>query len=149
MAGFHTIDELPPDLSGKRALVRVDFNVPMNSGMVSDDTRLRAAIPTIRDLRARNAAVVLLSHFGRPDGKAVPEMSLQPILQPLSQLLGLRVKFCEDLEHPSRCTEKLAAGDVLLLMFGAIATLFATRGVKIKPDPENKPPSDQGGQPMV
>jgi len=115
MAGFHTIDELPPDLGGKRALVRVDFNVPMNSGMVSDDTRLRAAIPTIRDLRARNAVVVLLSHFGRPEGKVVPAMSLQPILQPLSQLLGLRIQFCEDLEHPSRCTENLSAGDVLLL----------------------------------
>ncbi|HLQ93805.1 MAG TPA: phosphoglycerate kinase, partial [Xanthobacteraceae bacterium] len=115
MAGFHTIDELPPDLGGKRALVRVDFNVPMNSGMVSDDTRLRAAIPTIRDLRARNAVVVLLSHFGRPEGKVVPAMSLQPILQPLSQLLGLRIQFCEDLEHPSRCTENLEAGDVLLL----------------------------------
>src|SRR6266446_3216819 len=115
MAGFHTIDELPPDLGGKRALVRVDFNVPMSSGMVSDDTRLRAAIPTIRDMRARNAVVVLLSHFGRPDGKVVPAMSLQSILQPLSQLLGLRVQFCEDLEHPSRCTENLLAGDVLLL----------------------------------
>ena len=74
---FQTLDDV--SLAGVRALVRVDFNVPMADGVVTDDTRLRAAVPTIEKLRAGGAKVILLAHFDRPKGKWVPEMSLAPI----------------------------------------------------------------------
>jgi phosphoglycerate kinase len=76
MSSFRTLDELPPDTAGKTALVRVDFNVPMEDGRVTDDTRLRAAGPTIAKLRSAGARIVLLAHFDRPKGKVVPSMSL-------------------------------------------------------------------------
>ena len=84
------------DLSGKRVLVRVDFNVPMDAGKVTDDTRLRAALPTIRFLSAKGARVVLIAHFDRPKGKRVPEMSLSPVVEPLSALLEQPVTFADD-----------------------------------------------------
>ncbi len=115
MSSFRTLDDLPTDLAGNAALVRVDFNVPMNDGKIADDTRLRAAIPTIRDLQAKNAAVVLMSHFDRPKGKVVPAMSLRPLVEPLSKLLGKEVAFSDDLDHPYRAAEYVKAGGVLLL----------------------------------
>ncbi|OIQ63574.1 phosphoglycerate kinase [mine drainage metagenome] len=95
---FRTLDDA--DLSGKRALVRVDFNVPMHEGEVSDDTRLRAALPTIAKLRAGGAKVILLAHFDRPKGKVVPEMSLAPIAPALAKVLGLPVAFAADCVGP-------------------------------------------------
>ena len=83
---FQTLDQA--DLQGKRALVRVDFNVPMEDGQVTDDTRLRAAVPTIEKLRQGGAKVILLAHFDRPKGKPVPSMSLKPIVEPLAKVLG-------------------------------------------------------------
>src|SRR3990167_1671702 len=112
---FRTLDDLSADMGGDVALVRVDFNVPMANGQVSDDTRLRAALPTIAKLRSKNAAVLLMAHFDRPKGKRVPEMSLRPIVKPLSDLLGLPVQFCEDLDWPAQFAENLAPGDVMLL----------------------------------
>src|SRR4029079_10955080 len=91
---FKTLDDA--DLSGKRALVRVDFNVPMEDGRVSDDTRLRAAKPTVDKLRAGGARTILIAHFDRPKGKVVPSMSLKPIVEPLSKVLGVPVAFAED-----------------------------------------------------
>lgn len=91
---FRTLDGA--DLSGKTALVRVDFNVPMDDGQVSDDTRLRAALPTISKLSAAGARTVLLAHFDRPKGKRVPEMSLRPVVEPLAALLGKPVAFADD-----------------------------------------------------
>ncbi|OGR20745.1 MAG: phosphoglycerate kinase, partial [Deltaproteobacteria bacterium RIFOXYD2_FULL_66_9] len=92
---IRTIDQL--DLSGKRTLIRVDFNVPMDkSGNVTDDTRLQAAIPTIRLAIERGAKTILLSHLGRPKGKRLPEMSLAPVAPRLSRLLGRPVSFAED-----------------------------------------------------
>src|SRR3954468_16466998 len=88
------------DLSGKRALVRVDFNLPMDEGRVTDDTRLRAALPTIHFLSERGAKVVLLAHFDRPKGKRVPEMSLKPVVQPLSALIEQPVAFADDCVGP-------------------------------------------------
>ena len=89
-----TIDDI--NLEGKRALVRVDFNVPLEGGKVSDDTRLKASIPTIQKLVKLKAKVILMSHLGRPKGKPNPEFSLKPVAFRLSQLMGLPVKFAED-----------------------------------------------------
>jgi len=98
------------DLSGRRALVRVDFNVPMADGKVSDDTRLRAALPTIAKLREGGAAAVLVSHFDRPKGKRVPSMSLEPLVGPLSDLLGTQVVFANDCIGPAAAQAVEAAG---------------------------------------
>ena len=118
--GFRTLDKA--DLQGKRALVRVDFNVPMADGpdgvrVVSDDTRLRSALPTIHKLQAKGAKVVLLAHFDRPKGKRVPAMSLKPVVQPLADLLGQPVAFAEDCVGPvaEAAVEALQPGGVLLL----------------------------------
>src|SRR5262245_31658920 len=102
MSQFRTLDDLPANVDGNAALVRVDFNVPMKDGKVTDDTRLRAAIPTIKNLQSKNAAVILLAHFDRPKGKVVPSMSLKPLIEPLSSLLGTKVEFADNLDHPSR-----------------------------------------------
>ncbi len=78
-------------LDGQRALVRVDFNVPLKDGIVSDDTRLRAALPTIQYLREKGARVVLLSHLGRPKGGPDPSFSLKVLVRPFEALLGAPV----------------------------------------------------------
>ena len=91
---FRTLDDA--NAAGKTALVRVDFNVPMQDGRVSDDTRLRAALPTIAKLRDQGAKVVLLAHFDRPKGERVPSMSLRPVVEPLEKLLGAPVRFGDD-----------------------------------------------------
>ncbi|HEX5380526.1 MAG TPA: phosphoglycerate kinase [Phenylobacterium sp.] len=112
---FRTLDDA--DLSGKRALVRVDFNVPMHEGQVSDDTRLRAAVPTIEKLRKGGAKVVLLAHFDRPKGKVVPSMSLAPIVPALAEVLGHPVAFAPDCvgQAAADAVAALKPGDVLLL----------------------------------
>ncbi|HKR87249.1 MAG TPA: phosphoglycerate kinase [Phenylobacterium sp.] len=112
---FKTLDDA--DLQGKRALVRVDFNVPMADGRVSDDTRLKAALPTIDKLRKGEAKVILLAHFDRPKGKRVPEMSLKPVVEPLARLLGAPVAFADDCvgEPAKAAIDAMKPGDVLLL----------------------------------
>ncbi len=92
---FRTLDDAP-SLAGKTALVRVDFNVPMEDGKVTEDTRLRVALPTINRLRDAGAKVVLLAHFDRPKGKVTPSMSLQPVVDDLEHLLGAPVRFATD-----------------------------------------------------
>ena len=113
---FRTLDDLKIT-PGLRALVRVDFNVPMEDGKVSDDTRLRSALPTIRDLTAAGAKVILIAHFDRPKGKRVPEMSLKPIVAPLAALLGGPVAFADDcIGHQAEdAVAALTNGGVLLL----------------------------------
>lgn len=95
MTAFKRISDMG-SLNGVVALVRVDLNVPMANGKVTDDTRIRAALPTIQALLTKGAKVVLLSHFGRPQGKVNPEMSLRPLVAPLEQALGETVAFGED-----------------------------------------------------
>src|ERR1700755_2619972 len=95
---FQTLDDA--DLKGKRALVRVDFNVPMEAGRVSDDTRLRAALPTIHFLSEKGAKVILIAHLDRPRGKGVAEMTLKPLVEPLSKLLEQPVAFADDCIGP-------------------------------------------------
>jgi phosphoglycerate kinase len=112
---FKTIDSI--DVSGKRVLVRVDLNVPMKNGKVTDATRIERAAPTLSELAAKGAKVIVLSHFGRPDGKRVPEMSLKPLVEPLSQALGKPVAFAEDCVGPlaEEAVRVLKPGEVLLL----------------------------------
>ena len=98
--GFRTLDELPADLTGKRVLVRVDLNVPMDGASVSDDTRLRALLPTVLELSGKGALVLLLSHFGRPKGEVRPDMSTAQLVMPLARLTGRSVRFIEDCQGP-------------------------------------------------
>ena len=100
MAAFKTLDDLPPDLTGKRVLVRVDLNVPMEGASVTDDTRLRAMLPTVLELADRGAIILLLSHFGRPKGQNRPDMSTAQLVRPLTLLSGRSVRFIEDCQGP-------------------------------------------------
>ena len=116
MADIKTIDEL--DAAGKRALVRVDFNVPVKDGAVTDDTRIRAALPTIEKLVAQGARVVLMSHLGRPAGEGFEEaFTLRPAAQKLSELLGKPVVFATDTvgDDARAKAASLRDGDVLVL----------------------------------
>ncbi len=106
------------DVQGKRVFVRVDFNVPFDDfGRVADDTRIRAAIPTITHLTGRGARVILASHLGRPKGQPNPKYSLKPVADRLAHLLGQPVAFAEDCVGPAaqKAVEALAPGGVLVL----------------------------------
>ena len=115
MAAFRTLKDLDP--AGQRVLVRVDFNVPMRDGVVTDATRIERALPTIRALSERGARVILLSHFGRPKGERRAELSLAPVAAALEAALGAPVAFAEDCIGPAaeKAVAGLAEGGVLLL----------------------------------
>ncbi len=110
-----TVDDL--DVRGKRVLMRVDFNVPLKGGKVSDETRIRAALPTIRKIVGDGGKLILMSHLGRPKGAPVPDMSLAPCAEALGRLLGKPVAFAADCVGPSAesAAARLAPGEVLLL----------------------------------
>ncbi|MEZ5894395.1 MAG: phosphoglycerate kinase [Parvularculaceae bacterium] len=112
MARYRTIDDL--DVAGKRVMVRVDFNVPMKDGAVTDATRIERALPTIKELSKKGAKVILLSHFGRPKGAPDPEMSLKPLAKALEKFLGGAVEFADDcIGEPAKKTVKnMLDGDV-------------------------------------
>ena len=105
------------DLKGKRVFVRVDFNVPLAGGKVTDDTRIRESLPTIKHAREKGARILLASHLGRPKGKRNPEMSLRPAAERLSELLGSPVAFADDCigDEPQKKSAALKDGEVLLL----------------------------------
>ncbi|KPH58658.1 phosphoglycerate kinase [Novosphingobium sp. ST904] len=131
MSAFKTLDDLG-DVTGKVALVRVDLNLPMNDGVVTDDTRIRAAVPTVLELAEKGAKVLLLAHFGRPKGDRVPSMSLSMVVGAVEKVLGKEVMFVPEI-----------AGDVVkqtvgILRAGDIAILENTRFWKgeEKNDPE-------------
>jgi phosphoglycerate kinase len=104
------------DVDGKRVLLRVDFNVPLKDGEVADDTRIRAALPTLEELRRRGAALVLVSHLGRPKDRE-PELSMAPVAARLSKLLGVEAKLAPGVvgDDVRAAAEALQPGDVLLL----------------------------------
>ena len=110
-----TIDDL--HLKGKKVLVRVDFNVPIESGKVADDTRIREALPTIRKIIADGGKAILMSHLGRPKGGFDPKYSLKPVAEHLSTLLGMSVKFAPDCvgDEVRKMVDELKEGEVLLL----------------------------------
>jgi len=113
--GWKTIDDM--DLNGKTVLTRVDINVPVDDGKVTDDTRIRRIVPTIKDIVAAGGKPVLMAHFGRPKGERVPEMSLGILVDALSEAFGLPVYFAEDcIGAPAKqAVEALEVGQVLLL----------------------------------
>ena len=117
---FKTLDDMG-DISGKAVLVREDLNVPMHEGSVSDDTRLRSAMPTVLELADRGAKVLILAHFGRPKGQKNPEFSLSKITRPLSQVLGREVQFIPD------CAGQAAIDGIAVMRPGDIAILENTR----------------------
>jgi phosphoglycerate kinase len=112
---FRTLDNL--DVAGKRVLVRADLNVPVHDGKISDITRIERLSPTIRELSAKGAKVIVCSHFDRPKGKRVPSMSLAPMAAALEKVLGKRVRFVEDCVGTAaeQAVELLFPGDVLVL----------------------------------
>ena len=121
------------DFGGKRVLVRVDFNVPLDGNTITDDTRIRAAVPTIQYILGQNPkAVILMSHLGRPKGERKPEMSLAPVAPALAEQLGIDVAFAED------CVGDVAENAVASIPEGGVLLLENTRyhADETKNDPE-------------
>ena len=122
------------DLKGKRVLVRADFNVPLDGTTITDDGRIKAALPTIKALREEGAKVILMAHLGRPKGKVVPELSLAPVAARLGELLGIEVPLAED-TYGEDAQAKVAAmgdGDVVLL-----------QNVRYNPEETSKDPEER------
>ncbi|ENY8961553.1 TPA: phosphoglycerate kinase [Clostridioides difficile] len=117
MLNKKTIEDI--DVCGKKVLVRCDFNVPLQDGVITDENRLNGALPTIQYLISKGAKVILCSHLGKPKGEAKPELSLEPVAKRLSEMLGKEVVFAADDnvvgENAKKATEKMENGDVVLL----------------------------------
>ncbi len=117
MLNKKTVDDL--NVKGKRVLVRCDFNVPVKDGVITDDNRITASLPTIRKLMNDGAKVILCSHMGKPKGEVKPELSLAPVAERLSEKLGVEVKFAKDDnvvgENAKAAVEAMKNGDVILL----------------------------------
>ncbi len=112
MPNFRTLDDV--NVSGKRVVIRLDLNVPISNGVVTDTTRIDRVVPTLRELLKKGAAVIILAHFDRPKGKVVPEMSLKPVAPALEKALGHAVKFVFT-DWQTAPTLDAKAGDVILM----------------------------------
>ncbi|KAB2934260.1 MAG: phosphoglycerate kinase [Leptonema illini] len=106
------IDQI--DVNGKRVLIRVDFNVPVKGGVVTNDLRIRAALPTIESLLKRGGRLILVSHLGRPKGKIDAQYSMKPVQEALAKLVSVPVHFCETIESLKGASESLKPGEILL-----------------------------------
>ena len=115
MSDFRTLDGL--DVTGKKVIVRLDLNVPMMNGKVTDSTRIDRSAATLKELAGKGARVIVMAHFGRPQGKPSPEFSLKPLVEPLAKALGRPVAFAADcIGAPAKeAADKLKDGEVLLL----------------------------------
>ena len=123
MAGFKTLDDIG-NIDGKRVLVRVDLNVPVADGTVTDTTRIERIAPTIAELSGKGAKVILLAHFGRPKDGPAPEFSLEPIARAAADVLGRPVGFAPD------CIGDVAASAVAAMNNGDVLLLENTRFYK-------------------
>ena len=103
------------DFNGKKAIVRVDFNVPLQDGKITDDTRIRGALPTLKLILEKGGALIIMSHMGKPKGKVKPELSLSQIVDAVSAALGVEVKFAPDCAKAQEAAAALKPGEVLLL----------------------------------
>ena len=124
MAQFKTLDDLPADLTGQVVLVRVDLNLPMAQAVVTDDTRVRASAPTILELADKGAKVLLLAHFGRPNGEKVSTLSVSMTIDAVQHVLGREVMFVPEIAGP------VVAQSIGILQPGDIAMLENTRFYK-------------------
>jgi phosphoglycerate kinase len=115
MLEIMTLDKLNP--SGKKVLLRIDVNVPIVNGLISDDTRIRHILPTLIELHQKNAKIILVTHFGRPKGQPKPELSLAPIANALSKLAGLKINFCTDIigDVAKNAVSAMKNGEILML----------------------------------
>ncbi|MCR4852696.1 MAG: phosphoglycerate kinase [Prevotella sp.] len=130
-----TIDQF--NFAGKKAIVRVDFNVPLDeNGNVTDDTRIRGALPTLKKILSDGGAVIMMSHMGKPKGKVNPKMSLSQIVKPVSEALGVEVKFAPDCANATAEAEALKPGEALLL-----------ENLRFYPEEEGKPVGVEKGTP--
>ena len=130
-----TIDQF--NFAGKKAIVRVDFNVPLDeNGNVTDDTRIRGALPTLKKILADGGAVIMMSHMGKPKGKVNPKLSLSQIVTKVSERLGVEVKFANDCANASEATAALKPGEALLL-----------ENLRFYPEEEGKPVGVEKGTP--
>ena len=114
-----TVDDI--NVNGKRVLVRCDFNVPMKDGVITDDKRIVASLPTIKKLVSDGGKVILCSHLGKPKGEPLPELSLAPVAKRLSELLEKEVVFADDNnvvgENAKKAVENMNDGDIVLFRF--------------------------------
>src|SRR5690349_15579828 len=115
--GMNKLSIADLDLTGKRVFMRVDFNVPISDGKITDDTRIKAAVPSIKHVIENGGRLILASHLGRPKGKPEPKYSLKPVAARLSEILGKPVQFANDCIGPEvqQLTSSLKNGDVILL----------------------------------
>ena len=125
------------NFAGKKAIVRVDFNVPLDeNGNVTDDTRIRGALPTLKKVLADGGALIMMSHMGKPKGKVNPKLSLKQIVPNVSKALGVDVKFAEDCGNASEAAAALKCGEALLL-----------ENLRFYPEEEGKPVGVEKGTP--